>query len=165
MFSEKHLEFCNPWKVHVCWIIPKSRLPTNDITLMTMAWQHSADKLGTFSLPGFFDLCTRSTGSPLLRVHHSSLLDNYTWKGVPGLVMKFHTPFYLTGPGQRTKTSFYLVVDGIAGVVGVDPFKDCWDLFFEAGFDDEETQATWWKTAMVQSGVYRELRCQISYLL
>ena len=39
-----------PFLVHVCWIIQKSRLPTNDITLMTMAWQHSADKLWTFSL-------------------------------------------------------------------------------------------------------------------
>ena len=50
--------------------------------------------------------CLGSTGSPFAKGgNHSSSLDNYTWKGVTGLVMKFHAPFYLTGPGQTTKNN------------------------------------------------------------
>ena len=42
------------------------------------------------------------------------------------------------------------------GCWGGDPLKDCWDLFFEAGFDDEETQATWLLPRWCSSPVFTE---------
>ena len=44
----------------------------------------------------------------------------------------------------------------------MDSFKDCLDFFFEAGFDDEETQATWLLPRWCSSPVFTENEVTVS---